>query len=121
MAAIVKLFVDSQRLIAIADQMCEIRLTKLPYVAQQVGIVHSIQWLRLKGCHVACDEWTSGEICSFQHMWVIGSVMWAAASDKSLKFGVQGATATNWFPRVNGAQDNGIWLYYVSALSSFRC
>ena len=46
-------------------------------------------------------------------MWVTGSVMWAAASDESLKFGVQGATATNWFPRVNGARDNGIWLYLV--------
>ena len=28
-------------------------------------------------------------------MWVTGSVMWAAASDESLKFGVQGATATD--------------------------
>ena len=71
----------------------------------------SMQWLRLKGCHVACDEWTSGEICSLQHMWVIGSVMWVAARGESLNFGVQGATATNWFPRVNGARDNGIWLY----------
>ena len=53
------------------------------------------QWLRLKGCHVASGEWTSGEICSLHHMWVISSVMWAAASDESLKFGVQGATATN--------------------------
>ena len=70
----------------------------------------SMQWLRLKGCHVACDEWTSGEICSLQHMWVTGSVMWAAAIDESLKFGVQGASATNWFPRVNGARDNGIRL-----------
>ena len=70
----------------------------------------SMQWLRLKGCHVACDEWTSGEICSLQHMWVTGSVMWAAASDESLKLG---ASATNWFPRVNGARDNGIRLYYV--------
>ena len=73
----------------------------------------SMQWLRLKSCHVACDEWTSGEICSLQHMWVTGSVMWAAASDESLKFGVQGATTTNWFPRVNGAWDNRIWLYYT--------
>ena len=62
----------------------------------------SMQWLRLKGCHVACYEWESWEICSLQHMWVTGSVMWAAASDESLKFGVQGASATNWFPRVNG-------------------
>ena len=30
----------------------------------------SMQWLRLKGCHVACDECASGEICSHQHMWV---------------------------------------------------
>ena len=72
----------------------------------------SMQWLRLKGCHVTCDEWTSGEICSLQHMWVTGSVMWTAAIDESLKFGVQGASATNWFPRVNGARDNGIRLYY---------
>ena len=72
----------------------------------------SVQWLRLKGCHVACDEWTSGEICSLQHMWVTGSVMWAAPSDESLKFGVQGASATKWFPRVNGARDNGIRLWY---------
>ena len=94
------------------DQMCELRLTKLPYVAQQVGIVYFYAVAEIKGCHVACDEWTSGEICSLQHMWVIGSVMWAAASDESLKFGVQGATATNWFLRVNGARDNGIWLYH---------
>ena len=46
-------------------------------------------------------------------MWVIGSLMWAAASDESLKFGVQGATATNWFSQVNGARDNGIWLYFT--------
>ena len=72
----------------------------------------SMQRLRLKGCHVASDEWTSGEICSLQHMWVIGSVMWAAASGESLKFGVQGATGTNWFQRVNGARDNGVWLYF---------
>ena len=73
----------------------------------------SMQWLRLKACHVACDEYTSGEFCSLQKMWVTGSVMWAVASGESLKFGVQGASAsaTNWFSRVNGAQDNGIRLY----------
>ena len=53
-------------------------------------------------------------------MWVTGSVMWAAVNDKSLKFGVQGATATNWFPRVNGARDNRIWLYTLFALLTFR-
>ena len=71
----------------------------------------SMQWLRLKACHVACDEYASGEICSLQHMWVTGSVMWAVTSGASLKFGVQGASATNWFSRVNGARDNGIRLY----------
>ena len=72
--------------------MCEIRLTKLPHMAQQVGIVH---FYAVTEITALCDEWKSGEICSLQHMWVIGSVMWAAASDESLKFGVQGATATN--------------------------
>ena len=71
----------------------------------------SMQCLRLKACHVACDEYASGEICSLQHMWVTGSVMGAVASVASLKFGVQGASATNWFSRVNGARDNGIRLY----------
>ena len=32
----------------------------------------SMQWQRLKGCHVPCDECASGEICSHQHMWVTG-------------------------------------------------
>ena len=92
-----------------SDQMCEIRLSYPTWPSRWVLCI-SVQCLRLKGCHVTCDEWTSGEICSLQHMWVIGSVMWAAVSDESLKFGVQGATATNWFLRVNGMRDNGIWL-----------
>ena len=41
------------------------------------------------------------------------SVIRAVASGASLKFGVQGASATNWFSRVNGARDNGIRLYCV--------
>ena len=52
MAAMVRLFVDSQRLIyaeSKSDQMCEIRLTKLPYVAQQVGIVHFYAVTEIKG------------------------------------------------------------------------
>ena len=44
-------------------------------------------------------------------MWVTSSVIRAVASGASLKFGVQCASATNWFSRVNGARDNGIWLY----------
>ena len=70
----------------------------------------SMQWLRLKACHVACNKYASGEICSLQHMWVTGSVMWAVVSGASLKFGVQGTSATNSFSWVNGARDNGIRL-----------
>ena len=117
------LFVDSQRLIARSQNRTKcVKYVWLSYPTwpSRWVLCISMQWLRLKGCHVACDEWTSGEICSLQHMWVIGSVMWAAASDESLKFGVQGATATNWFSRVNGARDNGIWLYlmYVTYFTS---
>ena len=104
-----RLFVDSQRLIARSQNRTKwVKHLWLSYPTwpSRWVLCISMQWLRLKGCHVACDEWTSGEICSLQHMWVIGSVMWAASSDESLKFGVQGATATNWFSR-----DNGIWLY----------
>ena len=56
----------------------------------------------------------NGRVEKFAHFNTCGSpalVMWATASDESLKFGVQGASATNWFPRVNGARDNGIRLY----------
>ena len=114
MPAIVRLFVDSQRLIARSQNRTKcVKYVGLSYPTwpSRWVLCISMQWLRLKGCHVAWDEWTSREICSLQPMWVIGSVMWAAASDESLKFGVQGATATNWFSRVNGARDSGIWLY----------
>ena len=114
MAAIVRLFVDSQRLIARSQNRTKcVKYVWLSYPTwpSRWVLCISMQWLRLKGCHVAYDEWTSGEMCSLQHMWVTGSVMWAATSDESLKFGVQGATATNWFTRVNGARDNRIWLY----------
>ena len=103
-------FVDSQRLIAWSQNWTKcVKYVWLSYPTwpSRWVLCISMQWLRLKGCHVTCDEWTSGEICSLQHMWVTGTVMWAAASDESLKFGVQGATATNWFPRVNGARDIG--------------
>ena len=52
----------------------------------------------------------------FAHFDTCGSpalVIWAAASDESLKFGVQRASATNWFPRVIGTWDNGIRLYHT--------
>ena len=43
-----------------SDQMCEIRLTKLPYVAQQVGIGHFCAVTEIKGlsCRLRLmDEW----------------------------------------------------------------
>ena len=43
-----------------SDQMCEIRLTKLPYVAQQVGVVHFYAAAEIKGlsCRLRwMDEW----------------------------------------------------------------
>ena len=46
-------------------------------------------------------------------MWVTGSVIWAALSGKSLKFGVQGGSTTDWFPRVNVVRDNGSQLYCI--------
>ena len=95
------------------DQMCKIRLTKLSCAAQQVGIVHFYAVTEIIGCHVACDECARGEICWLQYMWVDGSVMWVIVSGTSLKFGVQGASATNWFSQVNGARDNGIDIDYI--------
>ena len=73
----------------------------------------SMQWLTLKGCHVPCDECASGEICSHQQSTHVGyrSVIRAVASGVSLKFGVHGASATNWLSRVKGARDYGIRLY----------
>ena len=71
MAAIVRLFVDSQRLIA----WCQNRTKCVKYVwlsyptwPSRWVLCISMQWLRLKGCHVACNEWTSGEICSLQQV-----------------------------------------------------
>ena len=78
-----------------SDQMCEIRVTPTTTWPSRCLLCISMQWLRWKGCHVASDEWTSGEICSLQHMWVTGFVMWAAVSDESLKFEFQGASTTD--------------------------
>ena len=92
-------FVDSQRLIARSQnwtKCVEYVWLSYPTWPSRWVLCISMQRLRLKGCHVACHEWMSGEICS--HMWVTGSVMWAAVNDESLKFGVQGVTTTNWFP-----------------------
>ena len=101
------LFVDSRRQIAQSQnrsRMCEIRLTK-------VGIVHFYAVTEIKG--LSCRLWWMREWRNLLTSRHVGyrSVIRAVASGASLKFGVQGASATNWFSRVNGAQDNGIRLY----------
>ena len=91
--------------------MCEIRLTKLSCAAQQVGIVHFYAMTEIKG--LSCRLWRMREWRNLLTSVHVGyrSVIRAVASGASLKFGVQGASATNWFSRVNGARDNGIRLY----------
>ena len=98
------------------------RLTKLPYVAQQVGIVHFYAVAEIKGlpCRLRwMDEWRN--LLTSTHvghrLCHVGSHEWRGA--ESLKFGVQGATATNWFPRDNGARDSGIWLYHQTVVKSW--
>ena len=108
------LFVDSRRQIARSQnrsRMCEIRLTKLSCAAQQVGIVHFYAVTEIKG--LSCRLWWMREWRNLLTLTHVGyrSVIRAVASGASLKFGVQGASATNWFSRVNGARDNGIRLY----------
>ena len=110
------LFVDSRRQIARSQnrrRMCEIRLTKLSCAAQQVGIVHFYAVTDIKG--LSCPLWWMREWRNLLTSTHVGyrSVIRAVASGASLKFGVQGASATNWLSRVNGARDNGIRLYCV--------
>ena len=91
--------------------MCEIRLTKLSCAAQQEGIVHFYAVTDIKG--LSCPLWWMREWRNLLTSTHVGyrSVIRAVASGVSLKFGVQGASATNWLSRVNGARDNGIRLY----------
>ena len=108
------LFVDSRRQIAQSQnrrRMCEIRLTKLSCAAQQVGIVHFYAVTDIKG--LSCPLWWMREWRNLLTSTHVGyrSVIRAVASGVSLKFGVQGASPTNWLSRVNGARDNGIRLY----------
>ena len=108
------LFVDSRRQIAQSQnrrRMCEIRLTKLSCAAQQEGIVHFYAVTDIKG--LSCPLWWMREWRNLLTSTHVGyrSVIRAVASGVSLKFGVQGASATNWLSRVNGARDNGIRLY----------
>ena len=109
------LFVDSRRQIARSQnrsRMCEIRLTKLSCAAQQVGIVHFYAVTEIKG--LSCRLWWMREWRNLLPSTHVGyrSVIRAVASGGSLKFGVQGTSATNWFSQVNGARDNGIRLYF---------
>ena len=107
-------FVDSRRQIVRSQnrsRMCEIHLTKLSCAAQQVGIVHFYAVTEIKG--LSCRLWWMREWRNLLTSTHVGyrSVKQAVVSGSSLKFGVQGASATNWFSRVNGARDNGIRLY----------
>ena len=71
MATIVGLFVDSQPLMARSQNRTKcVKYVWLSYPTwpSRWVLCISMQWLRLKGCQVACDEWTSGEICSLQHV-----------------------------------------------------
>ena len=110
------LFVDSRRQIARSQnrsRMCEILLTKLSCVAQQVGIVYFCALTEIKG--LSCPLWWMRKWRNLLRSTHVGyrSVIRAVASGASLKFGVQGASATNWFSRVNGTRDNGIRLYFL--------
>ena len=100
--------------------MYEIRLTKLSCAAQQVGIVHFYAVTEIKG--LSCRLWWMREWRNLLTSTHVGyrSVIRAVASGASLKFGVKGASATNWFSRVNGARDNGIRLY-CSSMCSHLC
>ena len=108
------LFVGSRRQIARSQnrrRMCEIRLTKLSCAAQQVGIVHFYAVTDIKG--LSCPLWWMREWRNLLTSTHVGyrSVIRAVPSGASLKFGVQGASATNWLSRVNRTRDNGIRLY----------
>ena len=105
------LFVDSRRQIAQSQnrrRMCEIRLTKLSCAAQQEGIVHFYAVTDIKG--LSCPLWWMREWRNLLTSTHVGyrSVIRAVASGVSLKFGVQGASATNWLSRVNGARDSTV-------------
>ena len=84
---------------------------KLSCAAQQEGIVHFYAVTDIKG--LSCPLWWMREWRNLLTSTHVGyrSVIRAVASGVSLKFGVQGASATNWLSRVNGARDNGIRQY----------
>ena len=69
------LFVDSRgrlRGVKIGAKCVKYAWLSCPARPSRWVLCISMQWLRLKGCHVDCDECASGEICSHQHMWVTG-------------------------------------------------
>ena len=51
--------------------MCELRLTKLPYVAQQVGIVYFYAVAEIKG--LSCSPVMNGRVEKFAHFNTCGS------------------------------------------------
>ena len=86
-----------------SDQMCEIHLTKLPYVAQKVGIVHFYAVAEIKGlsCRLRWMEERRNLLTSTH----VGSREWRVTK-------ILGPRCDrDWFPRVNAARDNRIRLY----------
>ena len=75
---------------------------KLSCAAQQVGIVHFYAVTDIKG--LSCPLWWMREWRNLLTSTHVGyqSVIRAVASGASLKFGVKGASETNWLSRVNG-------------------
>ena len=104
------LFVDSRRQIARSQnrrRMCEISLIKLSCAAQQVGIVHFYAVTDIKG--LSCPLWWMREWRNLLTSTHVGyrSVIRAVASGASLKFGVQGASATNWLCELTARKITG--------------
>ena len=60
-------------------QICEKCLHCTMWPSRQ-GLCISMEWLRLKGCHVVCDECVSCEMCSLPAHVTAESVMWTATS-----------------------------------------
>ena len=94
-----------------SDQMCEIRLTKLPYVAQRVGIVHFYAATEING--VVMSPVMNGRVEKFAHFNTRGSLALSSGhpqvtSHKNLGSKVR-ARLTDF--RELTARDNGIQLY----------
>ena len=83
-------------------------------------IAYSVPGLCLGQCWVIVNWNRLQFVFCFNHLLLVSHICvgesgqhwlgWWLVAYSSLKFGVQGASGTNWFSRVKGARDNGIWL-----------